>query len=194
MLVSGIVIRFFADNEYVNSAESEMKTLIKNAMTTASIGDTSTVENFSLSESLEGLGIALIVLGVFFLTISIFGFLGGCCKIKIMLIVLDDAVKQQLKDKSLKKYTGLGGINLESLTWNGVMMQFKCCGVDGYQDFKTYSPDWEHTGIQIYGSGTYNIDMPLACCKTLSSSAAPACAQASSDENYKTKVGCCYDR
>ncbi|XP_056012437.1 CD63 antigen-like [Ostrea edulis] len=198
MLAAGIVLKFFSDNAFLKSVEDEFKAALKTLSDTTNANINT--EEFSLNEVFGTVAIVLIVMGAFLLGVSFFGCCGACYKVQILLILyavvlivlllgqlvmvivlyaspaFKTLVKEELK-VSLKNYKGLTGVNVESLIWNAAMQDLKCCGVESYADFKTYSPDWDRT--PSFGGGTVGTDLesPIACCMTIPSTAGSvACA------------------
>ncbi|XP_033759309.1 tetraspanin-16-like [Pecten maximus] len=168
------------------------------------------LSSFDITEIIGTLGIAFIVSGTILLIITVFGFVGACCKVKCMLIgycilvtlvviaevvffgilfgnkeIITDEIKPSLKSSIQSDYQGLNGTNAISLAWNFVHIQVKCCGVDNYQDF-TGATQW----ITQYPS--YTIQTPLSCCKELPSSTDFSCAASpTTSNNYKDTS--CFD-
>ncbi|KAL3887023.1 hypothetical protein ACJMK2_026979 [Sinanodonta woodiana] len=151
----------------------------------SSINTNVDVSNFNIADVLNDVFIALIVLGGFFLLFGIFGCIGATCKVKGALIIysgvlifiivaelvcvillftirekVDGWLKDPMKRQLREKYSGLNGTDTVTLTWNLLMTNLHCCGVDNHQDFN-----------HIAG----NITLPEACClNTLPCSSATA--------------------
>lgn len=170
--------------------------------------------DLDLGAVVQSLAIGLIVGGLFLCAISFVGCCGACYKIDCLLWVYIIAVtvffvgeailigimygkpaiaKDELKTVSLPQFKGLDSSEPITLGWNVVMIQFKCCGVDSYRDFKV-SKNWNRTA-----SGSIKISPPLvtpiACCKTLPSKVNHAvnCAQEPFKDNMNYGNTGCYD-
>lgn len=170
--------------------------------------------NLDLGNVVQALAIGLIVGGLFLCCISFIGCCGACYKIDCLLwlyIILVTVffigeviiigimygkpaiAKNELKTVSLPEYKGLDSSEPLTLGWNVVMIQFKCCGVDGYKDFDV-SKKWNRTQ-----SATFQIIpqlvTPIACCKQLPQTNPPslACAQEPFKEALNNGYTGCYD-
>jgi hypothetical protein len=65
-----------------------------------------------------------------------------------------------------------------------VFAQLKCCGVDTYADFQTYSPNWNRKP-EIGGSAVANdLKTPIACCITIpTTNSGVSCAETPTTAN-----------
>ncbi|KAK3598326.1 hypothetical protein CHS0354_015338 [Potamilus streckersoni] len=158
---------------------SEVYKTFENAA--SSINANVDVSNFNIADVLNDVFIALIVLGVFFFLFGIFGCIGATCRVKVALIVysgvlifiilaelvcvillftirekidgwLKDPMKKQLKDN----YSGLNGTDTVTLTWNLLMTNLHCCGVDSYKDFAN--------ATKFHRKDSTGTIFPEACC------------------------------
>ncbi|XP_056011129.1 tetraspanin-1-like isoform X2 [Ostrea edulis] len=149
--------------------------------------------SFSLSSLIGGLGYFFVGLGLFLIIITIIGCCGACCKVKYMLVAyaiiviailageiifvgilygspdtIKSEIKAPLKTTIQSDYVGFNGTNIVSLGWNFVHREFKCCGVDTYNDF-TGGAKWNTN----YGTG---LKAPITCCETIPDATTPTCA------------------
>ncbi|XP_061184159.1 tetraspanin-1-like [Saccostrea echinata] len=170
---------------------------LKNQLESNNFG-TVDFSSFNISDLIGGLGYFFVGLGLFLLIITIFGCCGACCKVKFMLVTyaiivivilvgelifvgilygspntIKDEIKNPLKTSIQSDYIGFNGTNLVSLGWNFAHRQFKCCGVDSYNDF-TGGAKWNTN----YGTG---LKAPITCCITIPDSALPTCATTPAD-------------
>ncbi|KAL3887024.1 hypothetical protein ACJMK2_026980 [Sinanodonta woodiana] len=147
----------------------------------SSINPNVDVSNFNIADVLNDVFIALIVLGGFFLLFGIFGCIGATCRVKVALIVysgvlifiivaelvcvillftirekIDSWLKDPMKRQLREKYSGFNGTDTVTLTWNLLMTNLQCCGVDSYKDFE-HSTRFNRTD----NTGTI---FPEACC------------------------------
>nr|AMB43016.1 CD63 [Paratapes undulatus] len=205
----GLFIRFGSSilNKYVEN----VKDSIEQSSGSAGFG-TVDLSSFDITDLLSGVALGLIFFGLFLTIISVLGCCGGCCKIKCMLITyviicivlflcqvviiiilygfpdtFHNPAKKKLKEDIQSSYVGLNGTDLKTISWNIVMQQVKCCGVDSYADF-TGASKW----TTVYNS--YTLKTPLACCKSLPDSTDFSCADtstATTANNYLDKG--CYD-
>lgn len=145
---------------------------------------------FNLGELFASLSKVFIIFGVFMVIIGFLGCCGACCKqrtmlivyavivtiisvIKILLFVLfaghkfDGQIREQMKTSINEKYGGIDDMDLMSVAWNFAMIQFKCCGVDGYRDFYQ-AKNWERSREFQIDNSTHTVNMtmaaPVACC------------------------------
>ncbi|KAL8575122.1 hypothetical protein ACOMHN_055115 [Nucella lapillus] len=204
MLVMGILIRFMPSLSQ-DALSGMLKKLVDSA---SSAGVTLDTSNFGMASILDILTLALIVLGILLWSVALLGLIGTECSLKpvliayfiivevmflaqliVVLIIIinrdafDGAIKPRLKDVIEKDFTGLAGTDAETLMWNGVMVQLKCCGVDNYNDFAT-ATNWNKT----INSVNYSLVTPIACCKTMSNSYTCAISPTDAISNWKT--GC----
>lgn len=173
-------------------------------------------DEIDLGSIILGLAIGLIVGGLVLCVISLLGCCGACYKINIVLwlyvIVIavffvgeavaigilygkPELAKDELKKNSVSKYKGLQSEEVLSLGWNIIMLKFKCCGVDNYEDFNS-STDWDRTlGRKLSGSSA--VITPIVCCKDLPSGSSTtdfACAQSPFTETKSNGKTGCYDK
>ncbi|OWF55408.1 CD63 antigen-like [Mizuhopecten yessoensis] len=166
------------------------------------------LSSFDITEVIGTLGIAFIAIGTILLVITVFGFIGACCKIRCMLIgycilvglivvgqivffgilfgnktLITDQIKTPLKSSIQSDFQGLNGTNVVSLAWNFVHIQVKCCGVDSYEDF---------TGATLWPTNypSYFLKTPLSCCMTLPSTTDFSCAASPTTSNNYKDTGC----
>lgn len=146
------------------------------------------VNSINLGEMMTSVSVGLIAGGLALFILAFLGCCGACYRIRcllwlyaIVIIVFviaeavgvgllfgkPDLVKDQLK-YSLKDYKGLASAEVMSLTWNVVMIQFKCCGVDNSTDFQEHATSWVRN-ITISPGRFISLETPIACCKSLPS-------------------------
>ncbi|KAL3886987.1 hypothetical protein ACJMK2_026943 [Sinanodonta woodiana] len=169
-----------------------------------------------LGSIVEPVSYTLIGIGVLILAICIFGCCGACYKIKCLLViyvvivlamvageitlvilftsyasVLKTPLASALKSGIQSEYQGITGTNLNSVAWNVIMQQFKCCGAENYNDF-TEASKWNRDYTSVCGN-TCILKTPMTCCKTLPSSNTVsdyACATNPTTENNYMNDGC----
>lgn len=162
------------------------------------------VKDINLGEVMTGIAIGLIIGGLALACFAFIGCCGACCKVAFMLwlyvIVLvvilvaeivaigvlygkPELIKDQLKG-SLKDYKGIASPEAYTLSWNIVMIQFQCCGVDSYQDFDV-ATNWNRTVQNV------RLETPTACCKILPTSASDfKCATTYDPALSNGRIGC----
>lgn len=211
----GLFVRFGDDiiNGYVSSIIDQLEASI------AASGFTSIDINslFSMTDILYGVAVGMICFGLFLLIITILGICGGCCNVRIMLIIyvivcgalliaqiivigilygspntFHDPAKSALKSGIQNDFQGLNGTNLVSIAWNIVNQNFKCCGANDYTDF-TGASQWtfNYTGTVC----NCVLETPLSCCQTLPSGNSAtdfSCSTTPTDANNYLNSGC-YD-
>ncbi|KAK2155336.1 hypothetical protein LSH36_242g01033 [Paralvinella palmiformis] len=156
--------------------------------TQSSIGDVSITD--SLSGALASSSYVFIGLGIFILVAGFLGCAGACCKIRTLLIIyvvlivlvllaqlifiillstdkLNDSIKTNLKNEINQTYGGISDKTVTSLSFNAIMMQYNCCGVENFEEFLWASKWNRFYQIEVDGS-TENVTLqiPIACCKT----------------------------
>ncbi|KAL4228465.1 hypothetical protein ACF0H5_011512 [Mactra antiquata] len=205
MTIAGFIIKFGASvfSKYTDSVLDSVKQSAKVAF-----DDDISTEQFDFEKLFGFFGVLLIVIGVFLLTVSIFGCCGACCKIKMLLMlyaivlgilvigqitfvvmffkynsVLKGAIRKPLEE-TLKNYHGLNGTEADSLVWNFLMQQFECCGIEGYEDFS----DTKWFGGEF--GNTENLTMPLACCNDLPEDDDFSCAETIDSDLNNYNKGC----
>ncbi|KAL5019908.1 hypothetical protein ScPMuIL_002800 [Solemya velum] len=216
LLVSGLMARFATDTTdiFIAAAEDTINEQLDNTM-----GNSGQKVNLDLTDILIGVAIGLIVSGIVLGTIAMLGCCGACYRWKTILLIyavilviiligeavvvglflgspdtIKDPMKASLKE-GIAKYEGMDGRNLESIAWNIIMTQFKCCGAKNYKDFKD-APNWDSSPVFTASgySSTANIDMPLVCCKMgwITQHKSVDCAREASvnDANNYKNVGC----
>jgi len=162
----------------------------------------------------------LIAIGAFVLIISILGYCGALKEsrvlltaygifliiiflLQIALILLCTLYKPQadhhtkgfLKSTLERYYTTESQRNAVTLSWDHVMAQMSCCGVDGYKDFEKARPFMDEVARE--GTGA---KVPPACCMLqgdrnplLITPMEPNCIKSPSESNSFLHTGC-YDK
>ncbi|KAL4229066.1 hypothetical protein ACF0H5_012105 [Mactra antiquata] len=201
LMVVGFILRF-GRSVYEPVLESGMDLLDK-LLTDTKIG-TYAVKDIDIGEAMSSLAIGFIIGGLILVALSFLGCCGACCKISIILWIYailvavfvlveiiaigvlyakTDVVTDKLKS-SMSEYKGLESSDVYTLTWNIVMIEFECCGVDSYKDFAEYATNWKKPG------GT-SLVTPITCCKTLPSAPSSyGCAQAFDATKNNGEKGC----
>lgn len=216
VLASGLVLKFLPHNDYIKSTEDQLKDAIRKLLENTG-HDNPDLSNFSLAGMFDTVAICLIVIGAFLLFVAFCGCCGACCKIQTLLIIYagilifllvgelvviivlyaSPAVKDMVKTEltsSLQNYKGLTATNVESLLWNAAMMEFKCCGVNNYEDFAKYAPNWDNTP-DIDGTDAPSLITPVACCVTIpvTPTDAQTCAAGTLDSTKNNYSKGCFD-
>ncbi|XP_046340851.2 tetraspanin-1-like [Haliotis rufescens] len=187
---------------------------IVQAQADALTSSSNTFPEINLDEVIGGLAIAFIVLGLVMMVIGIFGLVGACCMIKCMVIcymvivgllfvsqlalvlilvlnrgLILDYPRNGLKTTLQKEFQGLDGKDVTSLTFNLVMTQLECCGIDNNKDFAE-ATKWQAN----YGTmSTHMYTAPIACCKTgefTAPTTGDACARTPDASNSNFNQGC----
>ena len=198
LITLGIIAYKASDIELIADMEETIKTALK-ALATDTGSSNDGIQGFSISELLDGIGMAFIISGCLLLFLSFCGCCGACYKFRtlifiyslitgvlliteIIVVILMYAVPSTIQGNiknallnSLKEYKGIGNPEINTLGWMFVMNEMKCCGVDGYTDFLTYAKNWDRTP----GSVSPEIDAPLVCCKTAPTDTNATCARIS---------------
>ncbi|XP_071095703.1 tetraspanin-18B-like [Haliotis cracherodii] len=184
-LVVGCIVRFGSGilDPYLQDLYTSLQRFMEQA------GQSVDLSNFNLGDYLQDATLALILLGVFFFIIGIFGCIGGCCKVRCMLIVyavlislivlaevlfvillftirdtVDNNIKGPMKTSIEESYTGFNSTDLVSLGWNFAMVNFKCCGVDNYTEFQD-AKKWINKYTPKQTNMSITLAVPIACCK-----------------------------
>lgn len=159
----------------------------------------------------------LIAIGAFVLIISFLGYCGALKESRVLLtaygifliiifllqivVILlctlykpqaDHHTKTFLKDSLEKYYTTESQRNAVTLSWDHVMAQMGCCGVEGYKDFEKARPFMD----QVAREGT-EAKVPAACCLLREASNPltitpedPQCIRYPSESNSFLNTGC----
>lgn len=178
------------------------------------------LEDFVEPAVIEQSAYILLAVGAFILIISILGYCGALKEsrvlltaygifliiiflLQITLIVLvtvykpqaDQHTKTFLKETVEKYYTTESQRNAVTLSWDHIMAQMSCCGVDSYRDFEKARPFVDNVAIE----GTGYI-VPPSCCKLQDQSNPlliqpkdPNCPKNPRDDNSFLNTGC-YDK
>lgn len=185
LIAGGIIAYKASDISLIKDMETTIKSTL-NSLASHAGSSTDGIQGFSISEILDGIGLALIISGCVLLFLSFTGCCGACYKFRtlifiygliigvlliaevivvILMYAAPDTIQGNIKDvllNSLKQFKGIGNADVNTLGWMFVMNEMNCCGVNGYTDFSTYATNWETT----HGNVTSEIDAPLVCCKT----------------------------
>ncbi|XP_069114850.1 uncharacterized protein [Argopecten irradians] len=104
---------------------------------------------------------------------------------------VDESLKTPLRDLINKQYAGFNGSDVVSVTFNYIMIQLSCCGVDGFGDFYR-ARKWSKS-IRIDENTSIPLFTPVACCKAEErKSNNYACASNPTNRNSNYRQGC-YD-
>ncbi|CAH8550860.1 unnamed protein product [Schistosoma turkestanicum] len=164
--------------------------------------------------STSPVGLAVFILGCVCAGISLFGYCGACCNMKILLYIYAMLVgvlalaflvtfsvyfsrKDEIGSKvidlfqmSVNGYQSMEANTLDSLVVGLISPPLQCCGVNGGDDFKS-SPNFKRT--DTYGGKSYsNIEYPVPCCKMNANYAITdsTCPNTFTDANSNAKQGC----
>ncbi|KAK3107237.1 hypothetical protein FSP39_010005 [Pinctada imbricata] len=208
-LVVGAVVRWGSD--YMNSLLSDAYARLSTALKEAG-AESDALSDFHIGEFVGDAAIAFVVIGAFFFLLGILGCVGACCKVKCMLVLyviflvlivlaeltflilvfafrdeVDSWFKDPLRSAIEKEYKSSASEDSISLAINFVQSEFKCCGVDSYQDFNM-STSWNRTFV--YNGTVYEKLIPNVCCKNSSSNANLDCLLSPTTDNAYTDTGC----
>ncbi|KAL4229532.1 hypothetical protein ACF0H5_012572 [Mactra antiquata] len=206
--ILGMFIRF--GNEYITDRLDNHETDIETSLNDGGFGtinlDIDVYVFFVVA-------LCFICLGVIVMVVTAFGCCASCYKIKCLLVIyiivsillllgqvatvvivyrfpntMKDPIKTRLKEDIQSDYMGINGTNSVSTTWNIVMQEIGCCGVDSYNDF-TGAQQWvtDYTG----NTPSVTLKTPICCCRVLPVSDDFTCAGSSttSTDNYMD-TGC----
>ncbi|VDI18637.1 tetraspanin-18 [Mytilus galloprovincialis] len=210
LTAAGVIAFYASDISFIKTMEEKIRESLKLMAENTSTGSAG-IDDFSITEFMGGIGMALIISGCCLLILSFFGCCGACCKFKtliftyaviitvllvaeiiviILLYAAPDTIIGSIKNvllESLKGYKGIGSSDATTLGWMFVMEQMKCCGVNSYLDFSTTNTDdWKHPGTI-----TPDLDAPLMCCiekPTDDTVLATSCARTPLVINEKVKI------
>ncbi|BFZ25794.1 hypothetical protein BsWGS_28833 [Bradybaena similaris] len=97
-----------------------------------------------------------------------------------------DIVRPELLT-TLENYVGDHSNDSTSVVWNVIMLTWKCCGVNNYQDFKKLK-SWQH--VQTLSNVTVELLTPLVCCKESASNTSCAIKGTAAENNNWATYGC----
>ncbi|XP_052804308.1 tetraspanin-18-like [Mya arenaria] len=213
LLGGGLFIKF--GDKYTQVWLNAAKEQLQTALSKTGVDQNSNVE-IDMNALLGTVAISLIVIGAVLTILSFLGCVGACCKAKtaltvyvvicsVLLVVeivgvillyatdtIDDMAKTKLKSTITKSYSGLAGSDVTTVAWNIIMIQMKCCGVDGYKDFENGN-SWDLKETTNPANKVRVLKMPVSCCKSLPQSDDLSCAQTVSDTLNYHDTGC-YDK
>lgn len=207
----GMLLRFGSSliNKYIDEVKKSLQTAA------SATGSNLDLSGFDLKNLLFGVALGFIFFGLFLCILTILGCCGACCKIKNVLLVylvlcvllllgqiaaivivygypnlVHKAARKRLKDSLNKDYFGLTGSDATSISWNIVMQEAGCCGVDNYGDFFS-ATKWK-TSDEYINKGA--IKTPIACCRDLPSDvpSISVCAGLTANENNNFYNTGCY--
>ena len=185
LITLGVIAYKASDIDLITEMEETIKTALKALASNTGSSDDG-IQDFSISEILDGIGMAFILSGCVLLFLSFCGCCGACYKFRtlifiyglitgvlliaeiivvILMYAVPSTIQGNIKDtllNSMREYKGIGSSDVNTLGWMFVMNEMKCCGVNGYTDFATYATNWDRKP----GNVSTNIDAPLVCCKT----------------------------
>ncbi|XP_018653608.1 putative tetraspanin-CD63 receptor [Schistosoma mansoni] len=164
--------------------------------------------------STSPVGMAVFILGAVCTGISLFGYCGACCNMKILLYIyailvgalalaflITFSVYFSRKDEignraidlfetSVKNYQSMAANTIDSLVVGLISPPLQCCGVNNGDDFTTSPNFWRN---DTYGGKTYNnIAYPVVCCKLNQNYAIidSTCPDQFNENNSNYKTGC----
>ncbi|XP_067665314.1 tetraspanin-1-like [Haliotis asinina] len=167
-----------------------------------------------IKELIQNISMPLIAVSSTFIVISGSGVLGGCCSSKCFLVLycvflvviilaeavfltlfllpgtmIDSYIKTALHDAlQFNNFKGLEESNAITKIWTAIMDQLKCCGVEGYADFKE----------TLWWKGRGNMSIPISCCSNMTAALeekkrthfSPNCTVSPSIDNTHMELGC----
>lgn len=220
LIVAGFVIRFAHDwlRPKVSSVLEEIESKVQSAYGNSNFS----MDDFEFGSLVGTLCYVMIAVGVVLLAIAFLGCFGACCSFttimlvytiilvallvgQVVLVILvfgaPDTIKVRIKESledTMGDYDGIQGTSVSAMGWNWMQQEYKCCGADDYQGFQnkgsTYKASNANDNAAIGGSNG-NVEAPVACCKTLPSTAAErdTCAgngAAPSETDSNLNTGC----
>ncbi|KAH9504220.1 hypothetical protein Btru_064395 [Bulinus truncatus] len=159
----------------------------------SSIFELSDADNLSIKDAGQALSLGAIIFGAFIFVLAIMGLIGGCCKVKCLLVFyaiivlilllaeiavvifvgvtaekIEDETKKELGKKLLNvSYTEEFDLNADKnkdiKTWSLVFKTLKCCGVNNTHDFDLI-PFYSSHRPPNYSNKSVNY-VPITCCK-----------------------------
>lgn len=220
LIVAGFIIRFAHGwlRPKVESVLDEIESKVQSAY-----GNTDfNMDNFEFGPLVGTLCYVMIAVGVVLLAIAFLGCFGACCSFttimlvyliilialllgQIILVILvfgaPDTIKDRMKgslENTMADYDGIQGTTISAMGWNWMQQEYKCCGAKNYQDFENKGSSYKAANANdnaAIGGSNGNVEAPVACCKTLPSTAAArnTCAgngAAPSDTESNLNTGC----
>lgn len=151
--------------------------------------DKSETVDINLQSAGDTLGMSCIIFGAFMFVLSIMGCIGGCCKVKFLLVVYaivvmiillsqivvvglvaanggdaEDKIKEGLQD-SLNDYNESLSDDV-SKSWSALFSTFECCGIDNRTaDFAPPS-NFTKSPFRTTAQKADMNPIPIACCRT----------------------------
>ncbi|XP_046580940.1 tetraspanin-1-like [Haliotis rubra] len=103
--------------------------------------------------------------------------------------MIDSYIKTALHDAlQFNNFKGLEDSNAITKIWTAIMDQLKCCGLEGYADFKE----------TLWWKGRGNMSIPISCCSNMTAALeekkrtqfSPNCTVSPSIDNTHMELGC----
>lgn len=131
------------------------------------------------------LPISLIILGAVICGVALIGLISSCPGFKVLIIVyltimcilvfvqvllvilfttgvFNEKLKDAMKAEIHTNYESFDSEEPLTATFNAIMQQFNCCGVDDYEDFH-FAAKWVRR--RRYENGYITLNAPIACCE-----------------------------
>lgn len=169
--------------------------VIYSVLSTINLVDKSTLDNAGndFTQILHPAGIALLVVGLIIACLALLGYCGTSITIllKVYMVILvvlvvvecvlvacffSGAFNKKMQEGAnytlTNYYVDITSSDVVSMIWNVVMLECKCCGLFGYEDFfylKNETDRWpKNTTLKLTDGKTERVilETPLTCCKT----------------------------
>lgn len=85
LIVLGVIAFYASGIDYIETIEDQIKEILESMSSSAGNTNTDGINNFSITELLDGIGMGLIIAGCVLLILSFFGCCGACCKFKTLI-------------------------------------------------------------------------------------------------------------
>lgn len=212
LITLGVIAYKASDIELITDMEDTIKSALK-ALTSNTGSSNDGIQDFSISEILDGIGMAFIISGCVLLFLSFCGCCGACYKFRtlifiyglitgvlliaeiivvILMYAVPSTIQGSIKDtllNSMREYKGIESSDVNTLGWMFAMNEMKCCGVNGYTDFATYAKNWNRRP----GNLITDIDAPLVCCKTAPTGSTDADTKCARNATLDINEESCFD-
>ncbi|XP_005097791.2 CD82 antigen [Aplysia californica] len=151
--------------------------------------DNSDKVDFNLQNAGDTIGIAAIVFGCFMILLSIMGCIGGCCRVRVLLVIYaivvlllligqiaivgyvaangsdaEDKIKEGL-EKTLDGYYE-DQRDSKSKAWSAVFSTFECCGIANRTEDFTSSSNFHMSNKRTATQAGDLNPIPIACCRS----------------------------
>jgi hypothetical protein len=184
----GAVLQAAAGSTFFKFLETSIKSILNGVNI---VGDKSFIGNIDFQSTFGSAAIILIIVGGVIACIAFIGWCSNCCGgynvlrilytviLAILVVaqvvvvalffskVFDSTIKTQVTNLINDQYVDLTDSGLPSIIMNVIMLNYQCCGLNGYQDFNT-SKKWNsHQNLTLDGKvQQVTLVTPVACCAT----------------------------